>query len=357
MKIAKEEMSLVDVVHFILSSKKTIFLILGISFFLGILISFTSPSEWKTVASLVPENNNTKGSSGGLSSLAGAAGISLSGGSVETINPTLYPNIGSSTPFLLAVADHKISLKESNETITVEDYISKRQKKSFFKKVAGMPMSLWSLVKGGGSNEINENINPSVNKISSSKRGVLNALKQRITVSFDNKQNIVSIEVKMQNAFVSAQVTQFTIDYISNFVSDYSTSRETRKLEFIEIQLKAKKDSFVIIQEKLAKFKDTNVLISNNAGRGELDNLQSEYNLAFDLYSSLQRQREEVLIKVQENTIVFLALEPALVPSDRFAPKRSQIMTSSLFLGLFFSLIYLFGHKYLLHFLKSFKAR
>lgn len=355
--MAKQEVTLIDLAHVFWKSKKALYLIVGLAFTIGLLISYTTPAEWKTQASLVPENNGGSGNSNsGLSGLSGLAGISISGGTSETVNPSLYPNIGSSTPFLLAVSKYQITLPVTNEMILVEEYLRIHQKRSLWKRIISQPSLLLSYLSGREKIKSDNDVSVINTKVSSDMRAILNNLKERIQISFDKKQNIVFVEVKMQDAAISASVAQFTIDYIADFVADYSTSRDSRKLAFIESQLKMKKDTFQLIQAKLAKFKDRNVILSNNAGKGELVNLESDYNLAFSLYSSLQRQREEAQIKVQENSMVFLTLEPVIVPTVRFSPQKSQIMTSAILLGLFFSTLYIFGRAYILDFKKSFES-
>ena len=52
---------------------------------------------------------------------------------------------------------------------------------------------------------------------------------------------------------------------------------------------------------------------------------------------------DETRIKLQEQTPLVKVLEPAIVPKEKSAPRRSVIMIVSLFLGLFVGIGFLFG--------------
>ena len=63
--------------------------------------------------------------------------------------------------------------------------------------------------------------------------------------------------------------------------------------------------------------------------------MESEYQLAFSVYSELAKQVETQKIQVKENTPVFAVLQDAVVPLEKSS--TSKIMTLAIwsFLGLF----------------------
>ena len=63
--------------------------------------------------------------------------------------------------------------------------------------------------------------------------------------------------------------------------------------------------------------------------------MESEYQLAFSVYSELAKQVETQKIQVKENTPVFVVLQEAVVPLEKSS--ASKIMTLAIwsFLGLF----------------------
>jgi LPS O-antigen subunit length determinant protein (WzzB/FepE family) len=68
--------------------------------------------------------------------------------------------------------------------------------------------------------------------------------------------------------------------------------------------------------------------------------LQSEYDLAYSVYSGLAKQLETQEIKVKEDTPIFTIIEPVFIPLDKKAPKRSLILVVWVFLGVVISVGY-----------------
>jgi uncharacterized protein involved in exopolysaccharide biosynthesis len=71
--------------------------------------------------------------------------------------------------------------------------------------------------------------------------------------------------------------------------------------------------------------------------------LQSEYDLAYSVYSELAKQLETQEIKVKEDTPIFTIIEPVFVPLDKTAPKKSLILVVWVFLGVVISVGYVLG--------------
>ena len=66
----------------------------------------------------------------------------------------------------------------------------------------------------------------------------------------------------------------------------------------------------------------------------ELERLESEYQLAFSVYSELAKQVETQKIQVKENTPVFAVLQDAVVPLEKSNTSKIMILFIWSFLGL-----------------------
>jgi uncharacterized protein involved in exopolysaccharide biosynthesis len=62
-------------------------------------------------------------------------------------------------------------------------------------------------------------------------------------------------------------------------------------------------------------------------------NLQSEYSLAFGVYSELAKQIEQAEIQVKKDTPILTVVQPVQVPDEKSGPKRSLILLTWIFLG------------------------
>ena len=109
-------------------------------------------------------------------------------------------------------------------------------------------------------------------------------------------------------------MTEYTIRELTEYLTEYRTEKVLRDLTFVEEQLATAEVRFEAAQLALAEFRDSNQ--GNLSARAQTDEqrLNSEYQIAFNLYNSLTQQYEEAKLKVQETTPVFKTLEPVQVP-------------------------------------------
>jgi uncharacterized protein involved in exopolysaccharide biosynthesis len=73
----------------------------------------------------------------------------------------------------------------------------------------------------------------------------------------------------------------------------------------------------------------------------ELMLLQSEYDLAYGVYSELAKQLETQELKVKEDTPIFTILQPVFVPLEKTGPNRALILIIYTFLGFVLSIGYI----------------
>ena len=102
-------------------------------------------------------------------------------------------------------------------------------------------------------------------------------------------------------------------------------------------------ERFEATQEALARFRDSSHGSLTALAQTQQQRLQSDYDLAYNVYKALAQQLEEARLKLQEETPVVKIIEPAVVPDEKSAPKRKMIMIVSVFLGGFVGIGLLFG--------------
>jgi uncharacterized protein involved in exopolysaccharide biosynthesis len=81
--------------------------------------------------------------------------------------------------------------------------------------------------------------------------------------------------------------------------------------------------------------------------RTEEEKLQSEYNIAYNVYNELAKQREQARIQVKEDTPVLSVIKPVVVPVEKSKPKRIMILAIWIFLGGVAGVGIVFGKQYL----------
>ena len=74
-----------------------------------------------------------------------------------------------------------------------------------------------------------------------------------------------------------------------------------------------------------------NGILSTTRNREE--QLKSEYDLAYSIYSELSSQRESGKLQVEKDTPIFTELQPALINSEPTEPKKMKIIINYITFG------------------------
>jgi len=350
-----DEIDLIELTKSIWSEKWFIAKVTAIFMVLGLIIAFTSPNEYKATTILIPEAIGEEGKLGGsLGGLASLAGVDLGGlqGGSQTINPGLYQSVAKSTPFLIELMNQRFYFSELGDTVKLYDYYQEHLKTSLVSKIMRLPSQFLTWIKPTEEAKY-VNVNTGgVIALSLEEQRVLEDLKERIFVEMDWDLNIVRMEAEMQDPQVVAQITNFTRDYITDYVTQYAISKSQKQLSSIEAQYEERKQGFELAQLKLATFRDNNKNVTTARARSEEERLQSEYNLAFNVYNQLAQQREAIKLQIQENTPVFTVLEPSKIPNDKFKPKKGLLISKLILVGIFFGVLIIITKKWII---KSFR--
>jgi len=336
----EDNIDLLNLIRKVLSQSRYVLKIIGVSLFIGVLIAFSTPNEYKASCMLIVEMSNVdgklNGSLGGLASLAGIDIGGMSSGS-STINPSLYKSISESTPFLLQLMQEQFYFAELNKQMSLFVYFNEYNKSNLLGRVISWPGQILNQLR---EREAAEDIKPgSANdgllSLSKSGSAVARALRERVVVEMDWDLNVITVDVKMQDPVVAAKVAQFTQKYITDYVKSYSVAKSTSQLQFVEKQYEERKLEFERVQRNLARFQDSNKYINSAEAQSEERMLRSEYDLAFDIYNELARQKEQISLQVNSNTPVFTVLEPVFVPNTNSNPSKLLQLFVSIVIGTF----------------------
>ena len=321
----EDEIDLLELAKTIWNKRMFILKIVGIGAFLGVIVALLSPKEYKSTSTLMPEYSTE--SQGGASSLLRQYGglLGVSGGSYNSnsnaIRVDLYPNIVQSTNFQMQLMQQPFYFSDLDTTATLFEYYTELNSAGVLGFVAEYTIGLPGKILGAilpkkelmtsvpGATEESLVLN-----LSKDEFGVISTLRQKITASLDEQSGIVSVTVTLPDNVAAAAVTEYTIRELTEYLTEYRTEKVLRDLTFVEEQLATAEVRFEAAQLALAEFRDSNQ--GNLSARAQTDEqrLNSEYQIAFNLYNGLTQQYEEAKLKVQETTPVFKTLEPVQVP-------------------------------------------
>ncbi len=322
-----------------------LFILLVSVIFTGIggLYSFTLDNEYESEAKVLPESNTNSslsGNLGGLSSLAGLAGISLGNGQTnggDLLTPGLYPNIIQSSPFLKELIVQKLYNPKTKSWGTVKDYLIQDN--------ANAPILFF---RNKNSYQVTDEVKPIVGlspdllAFSPAESNAMAQLKNAIKIETDKKSPAILIKAKFNDPLVAANMTSLIQNQLTNYIISYRTEKSRKEMLFLQARQNEARKRYDLALFSLSNYKDQNRNVFKYVARDQEKKLQYEVDLAYNIYSSLSTQLTEAKIKIQKDTPIFKVLEPAQVNPSKVGPNRILITLGSMFLGLFISLIYVF---------------
>lgn len=336
--IKNDEVDLIEVAKTIWTGRRLIVKVTVIFFAIGLGIAFGSKVEYEASCKLMPESQEgMKPNMGSLGSLAGLAGINLDMTGTGALTPELYPQIAQSVPFILKIWNEPIEFEKQDTTISSYNYFKEIDKPSIlsllFKYTIGLPFQIKKWLTISSVEVPRLHVKNQIIRLNKEDTELLEMFKGRIKVSVDSKTGILSLVSEMPDALAAAELTQLSMNLLTDYVTDYKVSKAQENLEFVQARYSETKTEFENTQKELALFNDRNRNVSTAFGQIELQRLQNEYNLAFEVYKGLASQREQAKIKVKEETPVFTILEPVKVPINKNAPKRMLVILASVMIG------------------------
>ena len=163
---------------------------------------------------------------------------------------------------------------------------------------------------------------------------VYEAIQGALRVSVNPKEGYVSLSYSFPEAKPAAEVTDNLYRTLEKYVSSFKSEKLEDNLQFVEESYETARQDFLQAQSRLAAFQDANRGLATATARSTEMRLQSEFNIAFSVYSELAKQREQARIAVKENQTILTLVNPAVVPHEKSAPRRSIILVGFLFLGI-----------------------
>ena len=318
---------------------------------IGLFAALTTPAEYTSTVLVKPTLTDSKSKLGGsLGGLAAMAGINLGGGSsAAEIHPTLYPKIVESYSFQKELMESSIYVKELNSEVSFEQYYTELHTLSVLQLLKKYTLELPQVIL---SNIKRNEIAPSSAEkkfhiISQTDKEMMKLLQEQLRVNVDEKEGFVSISAIMPEGIQAAQMVLSAQNILQKKVIDHRLKKAKEDLDFIEERYNEKKKTFEKAQGNLAKYRDANRNVNTATAKTEAERLESEYQLAFSVYSELAKQVETQKIQVKENTPVFAVLQDAVVPFEKSS--ISKIMTLAIWslFGLFVGVALLFAKTFI----------
>ena len=335
-----EEIRVMDLLHKLLGSWKTMLKWMAVFAVVGALIAFSLPDEYTVVTKMVPE---TAPRNANTSALANLAGISLSP-TTDAFSPIIFPEIIQSNPFVTDLFPIMVSYKVKKETVSSDYYTYMRDvfREPWWKAVLKAPALFFRWVKSLFTGKVTpiegyENLN--LSRLTSEQNRVASRIRK--SLQLDYKNSVLSLAFTAQDPSVAAKISAEVVARLQEYVTNYRTEKSRKTLEYHQKLYKEYQERYYASQQRYARYVDSHQNVILHSVRIEQERLQNEMNLDYQLFNSCAQQLQAAQAKVQEETPVLTIINPPAAPLRPSSPKRGLLIIAFIFLGAVFSTLWI----------------
>lgn len=350
-----DEIDLVDLIRKLWVKRKFILTVTGVFLLIGLFVALFSPVSYTSSCTVVPQSGENK--TGGLSGVAAMMGVNLGTSMVSegTLSPHIYPEIVKSVPFTREIMQTPIVTKRSNgKEITLYEYYTNKQyrDKNVLGTIKKYTLGLPSVLIGSfrKKNPVEETAffagSVTVYSLNEEEKKVYEAIQGATQVSINPKYGNVTLSYSFPEAQPAAEVTDNLYRTLEKYVASFKSEKLEDNQQFVEESYETARQDFLQAQSRLAAFQDANRGLATATARSTEMRLQSEFNIAFSVYSELAKQREQARIAVRENQTILTLVNPAVVPDEKSAPRKNIILIGFLFFGFVTACGWILGKPY-----------
>lgn len=331
----------------LVSRKNLFFKTLSVAFVLACAWIIPQPRIYEASVVLAPESAGDLPNAGSLGSIASSFGINIGGlNSNDAIYPMLYPDIISSTDFIVGLFDVEVKTLDGSVQTDYYTYLTQHWKRSFwdypklwFKRLIAMVMPK---KQSRGSVPAEDGARFNAFCLSEEQHVLVEALTSLIQCDVDKKTDVISITVRDQDPLVSASLADSVRVRLQQFITDYRTSKARVDLQYYERLMSESKAEYERSLKAYSQFVDAHSNVILQSYLSERDKLENEMQLAFNAYGAMITQYQASKAKVQEKTPAFTILQGSTVPVKPTSPKRMVFVAAMLFLTFIGTIIYIF---------------
>lgn len=278
----------------------------------GVIVAFSIPKEYSTTVTLAPEiSGNSMLSS--VSSLASMVGLYNDANPTgDAIYPEIYPDLMSSTDFLVSLFDIKVVSKDGTISTTYYKYLKNYQKHTWW--------SYSFIALGKYINSLKSSEPTSKKKgvdafwLTPEQQGIAKMISKNVTCSVDKMTSVIAINVVDQDPYISAAMADSVKNVLQRFITDYKTTKARNDQKFMEKLCEEAKAKYVKARQRYGALSDANTDVVLASVRLKQEDLENDMQLQYNIYTQLEEQLQMARAKVQERTPAFTVIQAASVP-------------------------------------------
>lgn len=316
--------NVVDVFRILKADKKKLLIYSIIAGVIGIILAFATPKIYKSTVVLAPEESGA-GFSGSISSLASMVGMNMKIGQTgDAIYPEIYPELVSSTNFIVDLFDVKVTKDKTNETYGYAEYLQKHQKVAIYNYPKNFIVELIQKLRNKPTQRgEGEKVNPF--RLTKDEYDISEAIKANIDCSVDKKTDVITITITDQDPLIAATLADSVKQHLQIAITDYRTKKARVDLEYMETLYEEARSQYDKARQLYASYADANQEVNLQSFKLKEDDLENDMQLKYNIYTTVVEQLQLAKSKVQERTPAFTTLQNATVPVKHSS--RPKIVT------------------------------
>lgn len=310
--------------------------ILPITFVLSCLLIISIPRYYGCEVTMAPELSNSS-SLGSMAGLASSFGIDLAGSlhSEDAISPNLYPDLVTSTDFVVSLFPVEVVTKDGKKETYYEHL--KNQKAAWWVMGFNLIKKCFQdadTVRFTGREPVNSFM------LTKSQQDIVKIMGGKIKCSVDKKTDVISVYVEDQDPIVCAAMADSVRVRLQDFITEYRTKKACHDLAQVKKLYQEAKASYEKARQIYGSYADKNQDLVLESYRSKQEDLENDMQLRYNIYSGLVSQMQAAQAKVQERTPAFTTLKCATVPLKPAGPKRMLFVAAMTILAFLLTTVY-----------------
>ena len=325
---------IVDIIKTLLNDKKQLVIYSVVSGVIGVLLAFATPKEYKSTVVLAPEESG-KGFSGSISSIASMIGMNMKLGQTgDAIYPEIYPDLMSSTDFIVNLFPITVTKDKTGEQYSYFDYLQNHQKIAFY----DYPAALLQLIIDNLRDDAEPGKGHKVDafRLTRKEFDIVKGIRANMSCQVDKKTNVITITVSDQDPLIAATVADSVKSHLQRAITDYRTKKARNDMEYMQRLYTQARSDYDRARQSYAAYADANQDVILQSYRLKEDDLENEMQLKYNIYQTVVEQLQLAQAKVQENTPAFTIVQGASVPVKHSNRPKIVVLIIWMILGLLF---------------------
>lgn len=329
------QINLVEMLKLIKQDKKKMLIYVGVAVVIGLVAAFTTPKAYTSTVMLAPEESGS-GFSGSISSLASMVGMNMKIGQTgDALYPEIYPDLVSSTDFLVGLFPIKVTTKDGKVNSDYYTYLTKYSKTALFDyPKVGMAWVMKSLRSKETRPYQTKGDTPKTPLwLNNDQAEVVKGLSKAVACSVDKKTNVITISVTDQDPLIAATVADSVKNHLQVAITEYRTKKARVDLDYMQGLFDDARQQYDKARQVYASYADTNQDVLLQSYKLKEEDLENDMQLKYNIYTTVVEQLQLAKAKVQERTPAFTEVQSATVPMRPSSRGKAATLLIWMFAG------------------------